>query len=140
MKIALVYPPCQELNLKGYPLGLAYLSASLKRKHKVDIYDYNGCDFRKILDYFFNSIKQTKPDLVGVSFNSFNRWGAYEVIRKIKKISKDIIVVLGGVHPSTMHSQIFEYFFDYIDFILDISEILAKVIGLISDCGIFDRR
>ena len=118
MKIALVYPPCQELNLKGYPLGLAYLSASLKRKHKVDIYDYNGCDFRKILDYFFNSIKQTKPDLVGVSFNSFNRWGAYEVIRKIKKISKDIIVVLGGVHPSTMHSQIFEYFFDYIDFIL----------------------
>jgi len=118
MKIALVYPPSQELNLKGYPLGLAYLSASLKRKHKVDIYDYNGCEFRKSLNNFFTSIKQTKPDVVGVSFNSFNRWGAYQVIKKIKKISRDIITVLGGVHPSTMYRQMFQYFFGDIDFII----------------------
>ena len=118
MKISLVYPPSQELNLKGYPLGLGYLSASLKRKHKVDIYDYNGREFRRSLNYFFNSIRQTKPDLVGISFNSFNRWGAYKIIKKIKKISRDIMVVLGGVHPSTMHEQVFRYFFDYIDFII----------------------
>lgn len=118
MKIALVYPPSYELNLKGYPLGLAYLSASLKRKHKVDIYDYNGCEFRKSLNSFFNSLKETKPDLVGISFNSFNRWGAYKIIKKIKKISKDIIVVLGGVHPSTMCTQVFQYFFGFIDFII----------------------
>lgn len=118
MKIALVYPPSSELNLKGYPLGLAYISASLKRKHKVDIYDYNGCQFKKSLNAFFGFIKQTKPDLVGISFNSFNRWGAYKIIKKIKKISKDIIVVLGGVHASTMHKQMFEYFFDHIDFII----------------------
>ena len=118
MKIALVYPPSQELNLKGYPLGPAYLSASLKRKHKVDIYDYNGRRFSRSLKDFFASVKQTKPDLVGISFNSFNRWGAYQIIKKIKKINKDIIVVLGGVHPSTMYSQIFRYFFDNIDFIV----------------------
>jgi len=118
VKVALVYPPSQELNLKGYPLGLAYLSASLKRKHKVDVYDYNGCEFRKGLSSFFSEIKQAKPDIVGVSFNSFNRWGAYKIIKGLKKISKDIIVVLGGVHPSTMYSQLFEYFSDYIDFII----------------------
>ncbi len=118
MKVTLVYPPSFELNLKGYPLGLAYLSASLKRRHKVDIYDYNGCEFRKSLSSFFNSIKQTKPDIVGVSFNSFNRWGAYKIIKGVKKVSKDIIVVLGGVHPSTMYAQMFEYFYDYIDFII----------------------
>ncbi|MFA4992781.1 MAG: radical SAM protein [Candidatus Omnitrophota bacterium] len=118
MKVTLVYPPSQELNLKGYPLGLAYLSASLKRRHKVDIYDYNGCEFKKSLNSFFDSVKQVKPDVVGVSFNSFNRWGAYRIIKGIKKISKDIVVVLGGVHPSTMHGQMFEYFFDYIDFII----------------------
>ncbi len=118
MKVTLVYPPSQELNLKGYPLGLAYLSASLKRRHKVDIYDYNGCEFRKSLNSFFSSIKRTKPDVVGVSFNSFNRWGAYKIIKGVKKISKDIKVVLGGVHPSTMYSQMFEYFSDYIDFII----------------------
>lgn len=118
MKVTLVYPPSFELNLKGYPLGLAYLSASLKRKHKVDIYDYNGCEFKKSLSAFFSSIKQTKPDVVGVSFNSFNRWGAYKIIKGVKKISKDIIVVLGGVHPSTMYGQMFKYFYNYIDFII----------------------
>jgi radical SAM superfamily enzyme YgiQ (UPF0313 family) len=118
MKIALVYPPSYELNLKGYPLGLAYLSSSLKRKHQVNIYDFNGKEFRKSLNSFFNSLKETKPDLVGISFNSFNRWGAYKIIKKIKKISKDIIVVLGGVHPSTMCTQVFQYFFGFIDFII----------------------
>jgi len=118
VKVTLVYPPSFELNLKGYPLGLAYLSASLKRKHKVDIYDYNGCEFTKSLNSFFSSIKQTKPDVVGISFNSFNRWGAYKIIKGVKKISKDIIVVLGGVHPSTMYSQMFEYFSNDIDFII----------------------
>ncbi|MDD5596110.1 MAG: radical SAM protein [Candidatus Omnitrophica bacterium] len=118
MKISLVYPPSQELNLKGYPLGLAYLSSSLKRKYAVDIYNYNGKEFGKSLHSFFNSIKETKPDIVGVSFNSFNRWGAYKIIKKIKKINKNITVVLGGVHPSTLCSQIFQYFFECIDFII----------------------
>jgi len=118
LKVALVYPPSQELNLKGYPLGLGYISASLKRSHRVDIYDYNGCQFNRSLRDFFSSIKQTRPDLIGVSFNSFNRWGAYKIIKGIKKISKDTVVVLGGVHPSTLFSQVFEYFYDYIDFII----------------------
>jgi radical SAM superfamily enzyme YgiQ (UPF0313 family) len=118
MKIALVYPPSQELNLKGYPLGLAYLSSSLKRKHTVDLYDYNGRDFQQSLRLFFDSVSKNQPDLVGVSFNSFNRWGAYKMIRKIKKINKNIIIVLGGVHPSTLCSQMFQYFFEYVDFII----------------------
>ena len=118
MKIALVYPPSSELNLKGYPLGLAYLSASLKRKHEVAIYDYNGKELNKSLKSFFDSVKLSRPDLVGISFNSFNRWGAYKIIKRIKKIDKHINVVLGGVHPSTMHNQIFQYFFDYIDFVI----------------------
>ncbi len=118
MKIALVYPPSQELNLKGYPLGLAYLSSSLKRKHDVDIYDYNGQAVKKSLASFFYAVEQTQPDLVGISFNSFNRWAAYKIIEKIKRINKDIFVVLGGVHPSTMHQQVFERFFDQIDFII----------------------
>lgn len=38
MKIVLVYPPCAERKLKGYPLGIAYLSASLKRLYDVNIF------------------------------------------------------------------------------------------------------
>jgi radical SAM superfamily enzyme YgiQ (UPF0313 family) len=118
MKIALVYPPSWELNLKGYPLGLAYLSASLKRKHQVDIYNYNGRDYKKSIADFFASVKKNKPKVVGISFTSFNRWGAYCILKSIKKINKDIIVVLGGVHPSALYSQIFQYFYKQIDFII----------------------
>ena len=78
MKVALVYPPSQEINLKGYYLGLGYLSASLKRKHEVGIYDYNGLEFKKSLSNFSVAVKETKPDIVGVSFNSFNRWGGLQ--------------------------------------------------------------
>jgi len=118
MKIALVYSPTSELNLKGYPLGLAYLSASLNKYHEVDIYNYNGRKFDKSIKSFLSSIKIKKPDLVGISFNSFNRWGAFKLLKHIKRIDKNIHVVLGGVHPSTLYKQTFKYFYNDLDFII----------------------
>ncbi len=118
MRIALVYPPCGELRLKGYPLGLAYLSASLKPAHEVEIFDYNGKEFKKSIKAFLKAVQEKEPDLVGVSFNSFNRGGAYQMLNNIKKINKNIIVVLGGVHPSIQYKQLFQYFYDKIDFII----------------------
>jgi len=118
VKIALVYPPTSELNLKGYPLGLAYLSASLNKDHDVDVYNYNGKEFDKSIRQFLSSIKAKRPDLVGISFNSFNRWGAFKLLKQIKKIDKDIFVVLGGVHPSTLYGQTFKYFYNDMDFII----------------------
>lgn len=122
MRVFLVYPPNSELNLKGYPLGLAYLSAALNKKHEVGVYNYNGREFQKSILSFLREVRGGKPDVIGISFNSFNRWGAFEILKRIKKISgglgKKIYVVLGGVHPSTMHGQIFNYFYDYLDFII----------------------
>lgn len=118
MKIALVYPPTSELGLKGYPLGLAYLSASLNKHHGVDIYNYNGKEFNQSIKSFLSSIKIRQPDLVGISFNSFNRWAAFKLIKHIKQINRDIYIVLGGVHPSTLYKQTFEYFYNDLDFII----------------------
>lgn len=118
MKIALVYPPSDELNLKGYPLGVAYLASILKKNHNVIIFNYNGKEYRKSIKTFLKAIREYRPDLVGISFNSFNRGGAYQLLRNIKKIDKDIIVVLGGVHPSTLYKQTFQYFYNDIDFII----------------------
>jgi radical SAM superfamily enzyme YgiQ (UPF0313 family) len=118
MNIALVYPPTGEINLKGYPLGLAYLSAALKGEHEIDIYNYNGKEYRKSIKHFLRAIKSQNPDLVGISFNSFNRGGAYHLLKNIKKINRNIIVVLGGVHPSVLHKQIFQYFYNEVDFII----------------------
>jgi anaerobic magnesium-protoporphyrin IX monomethyl ester cyclase len=118
MKIALVYPPTSELNLKGYPLGLAYLSAALKKDHEVGIYNYNGKEFNPSIKSFLSIIALKQPDLVGISFNSFNRWGAFKLLKQIKKIDKKIFVVLGGVHPSTLYEQTFKYFYNDLDFII----------------------
>ncbi len=118
MRIALVYPPTSELNLRGYPLGLAYLCASLNKHHEVDIYNYNGREFNQSINLLLSSFKIKKPDLVGISFNSFNRWGAFKLIKQIKKIDKKIFVVLGGIHPSTLHEQTFKYFYNDLDFII----------------------
>ncbi len=122
MRVFLVYPPNSELNLKGYPLELAYLSAALNSEHEVGVYNYNGEEFHKSIASFLVALADSKPDLVSISFNSFNRWGAFKILKQIKKISgklgKEIYVVLGGVHPSTMYKQIFDYFYDYLDSII----------------------
>jgi len=118
MKIALVYPPTSELNLKGYPLGLAYLAAALNQDHQVEVYNYNGREFNPSIKSFLAQVQAKKPDLVALSFNSFNRWGAYKLIRKIKQAHSRAYVVLGGVHPSTLYAQIFQYFYNHLDFII----------------------
>ncbi len=118
MNISIVYPPCHETNLKGYPLGLAYLSASLKKSHDVRIYNYNGREYRKSIKDFLESVKKYKPDVIGISFNSFNRGGAFQILKNIKKIDRQIKVVLGGVHPATLWKQIFRFYHDEVDFII----------------------
>lgn len=118
MKIVIVYPPCEELNLKGYPLGLAYLSAFLNKYHDVTIRDYNGSPFRQSISCFLKDVKKIKPDIVAISFNSFNRAGAYHIIKQIKRINRKTFVVLGGVHASALFDQLFDYFSEYIDFII----------------------
>jgi anaerobic magnesium-protoporphyrin IX monomethyl ester cyclase len=142
MKIFLVYPPTSELNLKGYPLGLAYLSASLKQEHQVEVYNYNGREFNPSIKFFLAYVREKKPDLVAISFNSFNRWGAYKLIRKIKKINPRIYVVLGGVHPSTLYAQLFKYFYNDLDFIIQsegersLLELCRALEGKKDFCGI----
>ncbi|MFA5271187.1 MAG: radical SAM protein [Candidatus Omnitrophota bacterium] len=118
MKVTLVYPPADEVNLKGYPLGLAYLSASLKKRHQVNVLNYCGKPLATSVNFFLKDLSLQRPDVVGISFNSFNRWGAYCLIRKIKKILKNCKVALGGVHPSSMYVQLFEHFGDMVDFII----------------------
>ncbi|MFA6217265.1 MAG: radical SAM protein [Candidatus Omnitrophota bacterium] len=118
MKIFLVYPPCAELNLKGYPLGLGYLAASLGKHFDVRVFNYNGREFEQSIGSFLKTVKNDHPDVVGISFNSFNRWGAYRLIKQIKRIHRNIKVVLGGVHPSTMFGQVFQHFYENIDFII----------------------
>ncbi|MFQ5835152.1 MAG: B12-binding domain-containing radical SAM protein [bacterium] len=96
------------------PLGLLYLAAYLREHNKdVEILDaYQGMPSVSDSDGFFKSglsdkeierkINEYSPDLVGITcmFSIFSK-GAHDIARIVKRVSKDILVVFGGVHSSS---------------------------------------
>ena len=105
MKVLLVSPNIESLPDPVFPLGLACITAALKR---------NGTECR-ILDLCFNedyetsiasAIKSFQPDIIGLSLRnidnvSYPNYVTYlpffrQVIRKIRKQSEAIIVIGGS--------------------------------------------
>jgi anaerobic magnesium-protoporphyrin IX monomethyl ester cyclase len=117
MKILFIFP-----NLGspiGFNIGIGVLSAVLKnRRHQVKLIHLNESlgfplDFAKIrkiiLDY--------KPGLIGFSVNTNQFSVGITIARFIKnKISKDIPVVFGGIHPTIAPEKVLE--FDCVDIIV----------------------
>ncbi len=63
----------------------------------VDMATYR-VDFTKLI----NIIKEFKPDIVGITSSTFNILSAYETARKVKSVSKNIFVVIGGAHATAL--------------------------------------
>lgn len=119
MKTLLINPPFVRYGEKvdihaEEPLGLLYLAAYLRENNKdVAILDaYQGKSSVPDSDGFFRSglsdqeieekINKHSPDVVGITcmFSIFSK-GAHDVAKVVKKVSKDILVVFGGVHSSS---------------------------------------
>lgn len=110
MRILLLNPPFTEYGgLEGHggkslPLNLAYLASYLKKKRpdiEIEVLDCEGLN----LDYAKTkkAIEEIKPDLVGITVPTPAFAQVLEICRIIKKeISKDIITVLGGPHPTAL--------------------------------------
>jgi len=118
MKICLINPP-QILHRRFgkpfifQPLGLLYIAAVLEKDYSVEIID--AClegwrDLRKIEDKYYlgltfdeieKRIRKGKPDIVGISVPfSINEMAALKTTSVVKTVNKDIITVLGGMHPT----------------------------------------
>jgi len=111
MRVTLVHPP--QLNMvtnnipsvvdeeRGYnpPLGLLYVAAHARENtpHDISVVDA----VVEELDYpaLKARIKAEAPDVVGVTATTFTLIDALEVVRVVKEISPDILVVMGGPHP-----------------------------------------
>ena len=63
----------------------------------VDMATYR-VDFNKLVTI----IKEYKPDIVGITSSTFNILSAYETARKVKFVSDDIFVVIGGAHATAL--------------------------------------
>lgn len=103
-RILLINPSGTEQG--GYsnpPLGLLYLAGTLlKGGFKVKVIDGcvegAGAIERMLLDF--------QPEIVGITCLTPARKKALEAARLAKKINSGILTVLGGAHPTIMHSQL----------------------------------
>ncbi|NOZ68894.1 MAG: radical SAM protein [Deferribacteres bacterium] len=118
MRICLINPP-QTLHRRFgapyvfQPLGLLYVAAVLERRHQVYVLDASVEGWRNLreingryylglsFDEIRERIRAIKPDLAGITVPfSINEANAVRTASEVKAVDKDIITVLGGVHPS----------------------------------------
>ena len=85
-----------------YPtLGLATIAAvALQKGHKVEILDLSWRPYD--VELIRNRVLQTKPDIVGISATTPLMNQLRDISVLVKDISKNILVVSGGPHPSAL--------------------------------------
>ena len=99
-KVLLIQPPPATRNKGGAlaePIGLEYVASTLlSQGHEAEILDA-WIDQTSVEDIEAR-VRATKPDVVGITATSVLMPNAWEVARRVKKISADIPVVCGGAH------------------------------------------
>jgi len=109
MKILLVQPDSNNviinygMHIYNFePLGIYYIAATIKDNHDtmlIDLNNVNSHDHLSSTDYFIETINNYAPDIVAYSAITAVRTGRImELCRLVKKISPDIINIVGGAH------------------------------------------
>ena len=87
------------------PLGLAYIAAVLIR----DGYDVSAMDLN-IGSFDILSVKRAleteRPAILGISAHTETYLGGLKLARIAKEINPEIIVVMGGTHPTAMYQDV----------------------------------
>jgi len=101
MKVLLVEPPRRTWELMGNyvspPLGLAHLAAVLEATGiELDILDCNASEIG--WSALGETIEQSQPNLIGATATTPFFYEALRVMEIAKKVSPDIVTVLGGPH------------------------------------------
>ncbi|MDP2909880.1 MAG: cobalamin-dependent protein [bacterium] len=112
MKILFLNPPFTDYGgLEGHggkalPLNLAYLAAYLREKRpdiEIKVLDCEGLGLR--YPEIEEKIRETRPDIVGITAPTPAFAQVLEICRIIKKISPEIVTVVGGPHPTALPEE-----------------------------------
>jgi len=96
-----------------YPLGVGYLSSSLKRDRNVSSIHFQK--ERHVDDILPKILANSRPDVVGFTCSTFNRGAVRKAIQLVKSILPESSVVLGGVHATYFPQQMIKnYGADYV--------------------------
>lgn len=115
MNIVLIKPNNLSDHIQP-SLGLGYLVSACRDKHTVHLIDCIKENLR--VQNLVNKLEKIKPDLVGFQCYTFDLKYIKDALTKTKSLSKKIITVIGGPHPSAVPSESFEYFEQSLDYIL----------------------
>ena len=127
-KVLLIQPPAYSNNMRGdmnpnAPLGIAYIAAMLEREqYEVQILDafIEGWEQERrinenkiLVGLTFEQIREVvarvNPDVVGItSMFTSQRKNAHQVARVVKEVDSQIVVVLGGAHPTSAPELVME--------------------------------
>ena len=101
-------------NLTGqydmYPSGALVLIGTMLNNigHNIKII-HMGSD--KIgLPELKNIVIAFEPDIVGITMNTYQTKSVKEISKIVKEVNKNILVVVGGAHPSALKLKIFDSF------------------------------
>lgn len=122
-KVCLLSPPSRSINHYRPPVALLYLAGYLEKNGvETDIVDitlghqirdqkfYQNIKrkLRQIERKIINQVKQSHPDIVGITCYTPEYWEVLSLAEKIKKFDRHIKIVAGGIHP-TFYPQDFIY-------------------------------
>ncbi len=95
-------------------IGILYLASSLESMgFSVLVKDLRTCGEEKRI-FIKNMISEHSPKAIGISSLTFPYNNAKETCRIIKEISRDIIVIAGGIHATFLPEQVLSDGFDVV--------------------------
>jgi radical SAM superfamily enzyme YgiQ (UPF0313 family) len=99
----------------GPPLGLAYIGSYLLHAgYEVAAIDLNvsGLNLSRVKMI----VEEDEPSLVGISSSTESYPSALKIAECVKSVDKDVKVVMGGPHPTTLPQQVLAE--DCVDFVI----------------------
>ncbi|MFH1780773.1 MAG: radical SAM protein, partial [Candidatus Nealsonbacteria bacterium] len=101
MKIVFVFPPnIFQTKQSMPPLGIAWLAAVLRENGFKDVSIIDSIANRYTNEQVLDLLKNSRPDIVGISFGTQIRFNAFDLARLIKKELPAILIVAGGPHAT----------------------------------------
>ena len=90
------------------PFSLGYLAAAIRKNHDVEILD--GIKEKLTFEKIQRICKEKKPDIIGIQIFTFHIILVRQYLDLIKSILPGAKIILGGPHPSSSPSNIFDFF------------------------------
>lgn len=85
------------------PLGALYIASAARKIAKVKVADVASEDIpSEALD---DLIEDFAPDIIGITMNTRQVLSAYSIVKRVKRLSPEVRIIVGGPHPSAMAEQ-----------------------------------